>query len=341
MKKVVLAVVVLSLGAGFGSAQNPWSDKMFKQGDGPPVLGHDFGSVPRGTHLHYRLPIKNIWGIPLQVDARVGCHCVAVSPESQVLQSNQQSYLDIRMDAGRFTGPRTVNVYVTLSGTNAYSMSTLRVAANSRIDVVLNPSEVNLGVVAQGRKSQPQEVQVDYAGALDWQVLGTEDTGPLDVHYSELYRRPGQVGYRVTVAVKPSAPAGSLTRTFYLKTNDPDGPRVPVLVDASVQATLAAVPDVLAFNNVEMGQSITKRVIVRGPRAFHITGVEGLPAGLQVPIPQDDKPVHILSFTWKPSAPGKLHHVLTVQTDLEQPSSVNVTVDGLAMPQRRASLSAK
>jgi hypothetical protein len=338
MKKIVLTLIGLLMAAGPTWAQNPWSDKMFKQGDNPPVLGHDFGSVPRGTQLYHRMPIKNIWGIPLQVDARVGCHCVAVSPESQVLQPNQESHLDIRMDAGRFTGPRTVSVYVTLSGNNAFSTSTLRISSNSRIDVVLNPSQVTLGVVPQGRKSPAQDIQVQYAGTLDWRVLGVEDAGPLDVTYHEWYRRPGQVGYRVSVAVKPSAGPGSITRTVYLKTNDPDTPRVPVLIDGMVQATLAAVPNQLVFNNVETGQTVTKRIVVRGPHSFRITGVDGLPAGLQVPIPQDDRPVHILQFTWKPDKPGKLHQVLTVRTDLEEPSSVTVTVDGSAMPQRRAAL---
>src|SRR5579884_523662 len=215
MRTLLLVMIGLLLASGSSQAQNPWSDKLFKQGDKPPVLDHNFGSVPRGTQLFYRMPIQNKWGIPLQVDARVGCHCVAVSPETQVLQPNQQSYLNIRMDAGRFTGPRTVNVYVTLTGTNAYSMSTLHVSAFSRADVVLSPSQVSLGVVTPGRQGAGQAVNVEYAGALDWRILGTEQTGPLDVHYKELYRRPGQVGYQVSVAVKPSAPAGNFARTVY------------------------------------------------------------------------------------------------------------------------------
>lgn len=341
MKTFAFAAIGVALVASSLRAQNPWSDKMFRVGDKPPVLGHDFGSVPHGAHLYHRIPITNVWGIPLQIDARVGCNCVSVSPESQVLQPNQQGTLDIRMDAGRYYGPRTVSVYVTLSGSGYYSMSTLRISAVSRADVVLNPSELQLGVVTRGRKSAPQPINVEYAGAVDWRILGTENTGPLDVTYKELYRRPGQIGYQVSVAVNSSAAPGSLTRTVYLKTNDPDSPQVPILVEATVQAGLAANPPVIAFGGVETGHSATKMVIVHGPRPFRIVRIDGQQDGLHVAAHGENKAVQVLSVTWTPSKTGKLHQVLTVVTDLAEPSSVTVTAEGTASAPLRASLSAK
>jgi hypothetical protein len=341
MKTLLCAVIGVAFVSGSLQAQNPWSDKMFKEGDKPAVLDHDFGYVPHGTHLYHRVAITNVWGVPLQVDVRVGCSCVSVSPESQVLQPNQHSYLDIRMDAGRYFGPRTVSVYVTLSGGNYYSMSTLRMSANSRADVVLNPSELRLGVVAQGQKSTTRTLDVEYAGTLDWRILGTQDAGPLAVTYKELYRRAGQVGYQVSVAVKPDAKAGSLTRTIYLKTNDSTSPHVPILVEAMVQAGLSAAPQVIAFGGVETGHSATKMVIVHGPRAFRILRVDGQQDGLHVAMPSEAKTVQILRVTWKPSKSGKLHRVLTIVTDLEQPSRVTVTAEGTATASLRAASSRK
>ena len=49
MRTMLLVVCGLVLTGVPVQAQNPWSDKMFKQGDGPPELSHDFGSVPHGT----------------------------------------------------------------------------------------------------------------------------------------------------------------------------------------------------------------------------------------------------------------------------------------------------
>jgi ectoine hydroxylase-related dioxygenase (phytanoyl-CoA dioxygenase family) len=50
---------------------------------------------------------------------------------------------------------------------------------------------------------------VEYAGVLDWRVQGVENSAPLDVRVDELYRRPGQVGYRLNMTLKPDAPPGS------------------------------------------------------------------------------------------------------------------------------------
>ena len=57
---------------------------------------------------------------------------------------------------------------------------------------------------------------------------------PVDVTYEELYRRPGQVGYRIRATLKPDAAPGHLKQELTLKTNDPTSPTVPVLVEAAI-----------------------------------------------------------------------------------------------------------
>ena len=61
----------------------------------------------------------------------------------------------------------------------------------------------------------------------------------------------------------PDAPAGPFKQEIFLKTNDPNCPLLPVLVDATIQAPLTASPDKVEFGMATVGQPVTKRVIVK------------------------------------------------------------------------------
>src|SRR5438445_4825697 len=168
MRNIVLALFAMSLGAmmAFGqTASEPWRwEQFFKDG-----LTHDFGTVPRGTQLSYRFKMKNIYAVPLEVNARVGCNCVTVTPLSQVLQPRQEGYLDVHMDTSRLSGHKSVNIYITV-GPEYVSSTTLRVSSFSRTDVVVNPGQINFGVVPRGQATAPHTIDVEYAGVLDWRV---------------------------------------------------------------------------------------------------------------------------------------------------------------------------
>src|SRR5262245_28949929 len=165
MRNVVLVLFVLILGTTTASGQERWHwEQFFKNG-----LTHDFGTVPRGTQLYHRFKIKNIYAVALEVNARVGCHCVTVTPPSQVLQPRQDGYLDITMDTSRVSGYKSVNIYITV-GPEYVSSTTLQVSANSRTDVVVNPGQINFGVVPHGQATTPQTIDVEYAGVRDWRV---------------------------------------------------------------------------------------------------------------------------------------------------------------------------
>ncbi len=250
MKKVVLALLALTLGTATAPGQGNWAEKFFKES-----LTHEFGSVPRGTQLYYRFKIKNIYAVPLEMSARVGCNCVTVTPLSQVLQPRQEGALDVLMDTSRVTGYKSVNIYITV-GPEYVSSTTLRVSATSRTDVVVNPGQISFGVVPRGQTTPAQSIDVEYAGVLDWRVSEIVKTeAPVNVTFKELYRRPGGVGYQVKVAIKPDAPAGPLKHELFLKTNDPASPLVPILVEANIQASLSVAPNPVNLGNLKVGEA--------------------------------------------------------------------------------------
>jgi hypothetical protein len=294
---------------------------------------HDFGSVPHGAQLFYRFKMTNLYAVPLDiVSTRTSCGCVTVTPSVKTLPPRGTASVDVTMDARRFTGPKSVSVYVTV-GPEYTSTATLQVTANSRADVVFNPGQVSFGVVPRGQ--QPvQTIDVEYAGKLDYRVTevvkGTTD--PVDAALEELYRRPGQVGYRVKVTLKADAPPGPLKYELLLKTNDPASPVVPVLVEANVQAVLTVAPGKVDFGSIKVGETVTRRIQVRGNKEFRIQSIAGLGDDITADLPATPAAVQVITLKYQPREAGDLHRDLAIQTDLSEQASGTVAVEGTAAP---------
>ncbi|HEV3118100.1 MAG TPA: DUF1573 domain-containing protein [Gemmataceae bacterium] len=330
MRHVALTALIVACSFAAAKADPPWAEKLFTNG-----TTKDFSSIPRGTQLDHSFTLHNPYAVPLEVSAKSGCGCVTVKEANQTIEPRQDGKIEITMDAKKFTGPRKVTIHITVSAPNYFSSTELEVSANSRADVVLNPGQVNLGVVAQGQKSTPQTIDVEYAGALEWRVTDVvKGSAPLDVTYKEFYRNPGQVGYRVSVAAKADAPAGAIKHDLYLKTNDPESPLVPILVEGTVQASLSAAPNPVPFGTVKLGESVTKMIVVRGNKnkAFHITAIEGGGEGLMADLPADAKEVQIVRVKYQPTRTGDLQRKLRIKTDLNDQPAVTVEVQGSVVP---------
>jgi hypothetical protein len=328
MKHALVALFVVAVAGPSSQAQSPWAEKMFKEG-----LNHDFGSVPRGAQLSHRFVITNIYAVPMVItEVKSGCGCVTATPAKRVVEPRESTTIDVNMDARRFTGLKTVGITVTV-GPDYISTAQLRVSANSRADIVFNPGQVSFGTVTRGQAAS-QVIDVEYAGVLDWQVTEASAKDlPVEVALGELYRRPGQVGYRVRVTLKADAPVGTLKGDLFLKTNDPASPLLPVLVEGVVQSNITVAPAALSLGTVKIGETLTRRVVVRGNKPFRVLGVEGLGDGMQLdPKPSDaPAPVQVVSFKCVFTKPGEFKHEVKIKTDL-QDTPVVVTIDGSAAP---------
>ncbi len=193
MRQALFALLVFPALSPALSAQG-WANKLFKD-----QTTHDFGTVARGAQLYHRFPITNIYAVPLEVtNARVSCNCVTANPVPKLLQPRETGYVEVFMDARRFSGRKDVTVYITV-GPTFVSTAELKVSAISRADVVFNPGEVNFGPISPG-PTATQSIDVEYAGALDWRITeALAKDAPFEVSFKEIYRRSGQVGYQVKV----------------------------------------------------------------------------------------------------------------------------------------------
>ncbi len=261
-----------------------------------------------------------------------GCGCVTATAGKRVLEPREATTIDVTMDARRFTGAKTVGITI-MVGPDYISSAQLRVSANSRADIVFNPGQVSFGTVTRGQ-AVSQIIDVEYAGVLDWQVTEASAKDlPVEVALGELYRRPGQVGYRVKVTLKADAPEGTLKGNVFLRTNDPTSPLLPVLVEATVQSNITVAPATVSLGSVKVGETLARRVVVRGNKPFRVLRIDGLGEGIKVePLPADTAaPVQVVTFKCQLTKPGDFKYEVKIKTDLQE-APVTVTIDGSAAP---------
>jgi hypothetical protein len=325
MRKAVFAILGLIILTASAPGQG-WAEKLFKEG-----VTYDFGVRPRGSQMDHSFPITNIYAVPLEITiSKTSCTCVTASVSKRVLQPRESGTVDVRLDGARFSGPKTYTVQVTV-GPQFVSTATLRLTANSRADIVFNPGQVTFGTVTRGQ-TPVQSIDVEYAGRLDFQiseVLAQEV--PYTASISEMYRRPGQVGYRLQVALKADAPVGTHKHYLYLRTNDPASPLVPVLVESNVESSLSVTPSTLSLGEIKTGVPHIRRVVIRGNKNFRILGVQGTGDGIEIEgaLPAMEETVHFLTFKCKLDNAGAFRREVKIRTTMQE-TPITVLIEGNA-----------
>jgi hypothetical protein len=325
----------------------PWANKFFlpdidknpKQ-EAPPVITHDFGTVPRGTLCIHKFKITNIYDVPMQVyDIRRSCGCLEVYPPQRVLKPYESDEFIVTMDTSKFVGPNAPLVYVTF-GPRFVSTAVLRIQGNSRADVNLNPGAVNFGIVAQGAKAC-QSVTLEYSGRQrDWKVTGVvAPTGPIEVQAREAERAfLWGAKYYLTVGLKPDAPAGQLAEVITLRTNDPASPLVQVNVTGTIQAPLTVSPGTVDFGKVRVGETAEIKVVVKaaGNQEFRLQPQAEDADGVSVePFPARTA-IQIATIRFRPTRTGPVRKELILKSDLSGEAAARLILTAEGAPAETA-----
>jgi len=343
-----LMVIVISATVAVAQAPQPamqpipWANKLFLEGieknptqAPPPVIVHDFGTVPKGTLGVHKFTITNIYDTPIQVtDIRRSCGCLEAYPPQRVLQPTESAEFVVTMDTAKFNGPNAQTIYVTF-GPQYVSTALLRIQGNSRADVTLSPGRVNLGTVAQGLKAT-QAVTLEYSGRQrDWAVTGVvTPTGPFDVEVKEAGRGFLGTKYLVTVTTKPDALPGPMADVISLKTNDPTAPVIQVNVVGMVQAPLtlsAAKVDFTGMNRVKVGEIGTFKVMVRASDPFKIQAIADAGDGVTVDPFPFAAPNQVVTVRFTPTKAGMLKKEIVLKTDLKGGATATFVVEAEAV----------
>jgi hypothetical protein len=339
---LTLAFVAFSLPA---AAQEPprWAHKFFTGKDEapPPVILHDFGTLPKGTIKTYRFKMTNIYAVPMQVKVPdPSCRCLSVIEYTGMMNPRETGHIDVEIDTRQVEGPKSIVLNVKFEGRDPktkesfWSYAKLEVRAVSRPDIAINPGAIEFGVVAAGQKAS-QSVSIFYSGRQrGWNITEVAYKKELlDVAVVPVAARGG-VAFQLTATLKANAPAGAVDEQIILKTNDPGAPALSLNVTGTVQAPLSLVPgDLMKMGPVEVGKKLEKNVIVRADKEFKVKSVEGQGDGVSVALlPLPAKKSQVVTVTFMPDKPGPVKKVLTIKTDTGE--SVALTVEGIGTEPR-------
>ncbi|HID22304.1 MAG TPA: hypothetical protein EYP14_07875 [Planctomycetaceae bacterium] len=117
------------------------------------------------------------------------------------------------------------------------------------------------------------------------------------------------------VTLKPTAPPGVFRSQVILVTDDRNGSRVPVLVEARIEAEYTVMPAVVSLGILQPGETKTVNVVVKGRKPFKIEKIEcevGEPT-FKVRLPKTARTVHVLPLTVvAPEKPGTIAETFTL-----------------------------
>jgi hypothetical protein len=313
-------------------AAEQWVTKMFSEQE------HDFGTVARGADTVYRFPVKNIYKQTIElVSVRSSCGCTSPTLENKTLQTGETGYVVASFNTRTFTGLHgaTLTLFVEWNdnGTRRRGEGQLRVNGNIRSDVVFKPGAIKFEGIDQGNK-QEQQVQITYAGRGDWKISDVRgESNDIEVELTQTQRNGNRVTYDLLVRVKDSAPAGYFREQLVLVTNDDRNPRIPLHVEGRVIPVISVSPEPLMFGEIVRGESMPKKILVRGKKPFKIVSMNCDDECFKFKTDETSSDRHIVEVTFAAKCdPGKVKQTIHIETDLGASFQASLTAYATVKP---------
>lgn len=310
-------VLLLGLWATSPAWSASWADGLFDE------VSKDFGSVPRGPTLTHPFRLVNKTNDTVVIHhIRVSCNCVAASAARHNLRPGEETTIHVTMDTRRFTGVKTVTVYVQFSQPSTEEVR-LWVQANGRDDVAVNPDALTFGRVKRGTTQTATTTITFYGNSAAQITEARSESNYIRPTLKELRREQGEVSYQLTAQLRSDTPVGKWYNDIWLGTNINTMPRVRVPVTVEIESQLSVSPPSLTLGPMKPGTTTERKIIVRGTQPFLITKVSGTDAQLTVKdSTTESKAVHVLTITFSPKQAGDLDRTLRIVTDLKEEGEI-------------------
>jgi hypothetical protein len=321
---LVVAAGLWSVGPALSAT---WADALFEE------FSKDFGSVPRGpTQTHYFRVVNNTRVPVVMSSIRVSCGCVSADALKGRLEPGESTHIVARMDTTRFTGTKSVTIYVQFSQP-AFEEVRLWVQANGRNDFAVTPDTLAFGQLKRGG-TPTASVLLAFYGNTGVQISEAKcESNYIQTRVQEVRRLDSEVTYQVTAQLRADAPVGKWYTDVWLKTNDPGMPPIRVPLTVEIESALSINPETVALGQVKTQTESERRVIVRGVKPFKIPQVQGTDDRLLVRVDNAQaKPVHVLTIKLKAGDPGELNRTLSVVTDLDDDNKIDFHVSAQIVP---------
>jgi len=309
-RRVVLTLGCLLILAATGQAQE-WATKMFT------VSSHDFGTVARGAKAEFRFQFKNLYEEDLHIKGvRSSCGCTTSQISKNDLKTFQTAEIIADFNTRDFLGQRSATLFVDIDRPFQAEVQ-LRVTGFIRNDVVLQPGAIDLGTVDLGTEVE-RKLQVVYSGGReDWKIVDVKTADPnFEVEINGPARNGRNIAYELLIRMTKGAPVGYIKDQLIIVTNDFRAGELPVDMAGRVISEITISPTSLFMGTVHPGQTVTKKLLVRGKKPFRIIDVKCPDKAFEIEASKEAKSVHLIPvvFTAGDDA-GKVARKISLLTD--------------------------
>jgi len=281
---------------------------------------HDFGSVAQGAKAEYAFVVTN----NLQDDVHIasvrascGCTTPSIANDKRTLKTYEQGAILAHLNSDTYVGQRAATLTVTFDRPY-YAEVQLQIRALVHTDVLMEPTSLQFDVVNQG-KAKEARVRIYRADFPNWQIQTVQLSDPnLQGEVILLARQGSRVWYDVLVRLAPTAPPGYISDRAILTTNDASMRQMPVQIEGQVRPNVFVSPADLFLGVMHIGEKVTKPLVVRADRPFHIKSITADKASLVIADPPSDaKLVHVVPVTFVAKAEiGKVVKTIHIDTDI-------------------------
>lgn len=283
-----------------------WSDKAF------PIKTHDFGAVAVASKTEFRFPIYNTFNSEMHIQTvRASCGCTTPVVESEYIPPGGTGSILARFNTSTFRGKKGATLTVVIDKP-IYSEVRLRVDGYIRQDMVFHPGSIEFGKTNQG-EAVSKSSKVMYAGRSDWEIVDVKANQPwIQPQLKLLSRGGGSAQYELTVTLREDAPTGFFQDEVLVMTNDRAMPKVPFVVSGQVDSALSIAPQSIAMGSLKPGESVEKRLVIRGQSPFAIESITCEGWNVEFEPATAPKSTHLINVRFTPTEAAGAQRVAVV-----------------------------
>ena len=323
-----LAMAMVLLSCLTSNAQD-WAQAMFDN------TNHEFGAVARGSKANVAFTITNKYKEDVHIaSVRSSCGCARPEVALKTLKTHESTNLIAHFNTKAFLGQRSATITVTFDKPY-FAEVQVQVRGYIRSDVVLEPASFEMGSIDHGVPVE-KRMRLRYAGRNDWEIVDIHVANPhLEVTAVETGRANGEVSYDLIARLNEGADVGYLNERIWLITNDTRGGKVPVQLGGRIVSEITVSPASLFMGVVKPGQSVTKKLVVRGRKPFRVVHVECDDDCFKFRPSDAAKAVHIIPVTVTAGdRPGKMVGPIRITTDSGEASTQELMAYAQVAPRK-------
>jgi Protein of unknown function (DUF1573) len=298
-----------------------------------PERSFDFGTVARGSKILHSFKLLNRTNQEIHIaDWRTKCGCTEVRVGARDIPPGTQTVIEAVLDTTKFQGYKASGLTLVIDRP-AFVEVDLNLSCFIQGEIVLNPGQVDFGIVHRG--SKPTAVlTLHYNGGRPDFAVARMQTRTGEVTAKVQRSSEGSSQFILSAVLSPTLATGVFRDQITLFTNDSTVPTIPISVSANVQSDVTVSPSILNLGRVRPGEVVKKTVLIRSSRPFKLLELKASKSDL-LATPDADAPrvLHMVSLTFKaPAVSGPYHAICEIATDLKDEPAAKLSTFATIAP---------